>query len=109
MPISLDDTEVLRAVIDSLDTGVFLVDLNRRILLWNRTAEKISGYLRHEVIGRFCHDNILEHCDESLSTLCGSACSLDCAMKDGARKEGEVYLRHKKGHRVPVNIRTTEL
>lgn len=31
--------------LDELDEGVFYVDSKRRILYWNKGAEKISGYL----------------------------------------------------------------
>ena len=44
------DPEVYQTVLDGLEQGVYVVDLNRRIVFWNAAAERISGYLRHEVV-----------------------------------------------------------
>jgi PAS domain S-box-containing protein len=38
-------------VIDTADIWLFVTDENNNILIWNRAAEKISGYSRHEVVG----------------------------------------------------------
>jgi len=40
------DQDVYRAVLESLATGVYLIDRERRILFWNHAAEQITGYLR---------------------------------------------------------------
>ena len=108
MPLVLD-REVYRDVLESLGTGVCLLDLERRILFWNDGAEKISGYFRHEVAGRSCFDNLLAHCDENNALLCGDDCPLVDAMRDGKAHESSVYLRHKSGHRVPVRVRAVPL
>ena len=98
------DSQLCRAILESLPAAVYVVDRERRILLWNGQAEKISGFLRHEVIGRICRDNILMHCNEHGTVLCGEACPLAETMRDGRAREVEVYMRHKKGHRVPVRV-----
>ena len=48
---ALRDADLYRALLDHLDEGLYMVDLDRRILYWNRGAERISGYLAHEVAG----------------------------------------------------------
>jgi len=101
----LDDPNIYRAVLESLPTGVYVVDEDRRIVFWNDGAERISGFLRQEVVGRFCRDNILVHCDADNSVLCGTACPLADTMHDGRSREVDVYLRHKDGYRVPVRVR----
>jgi PAS domain S-box-containing protein/diguanylate cyclase (GGDEF)-like protein len=101
--------EIYRVVLESLPTGVYLVDRNRRILFWNEGAEEITGYLRQEVIGRHCHDNLLMHCDENNDLLCGLACPLQQTMHDGQPREADVFLRHKDGQRVPVRVRSVPI
>ena len=101
--------EVFQTVIESMQTGVYLVDRDRRIALWNDGAERITGYLRQEVIGRCCSDNILVHCDQFNKLLCTGACPLAETMRDGEPREAEVYLRHKEGHRVPVLVRAAAI
>ena len=46
-----------------------MLDLEGRIQFWNGWAERISGYLRQEVIGRPCSDNLLTHCDAQNNLL----------------------------------------
>src|SRR6267154_2296966 len=55
----LNDPEIYQSVLDSLETGVYIVDRNRRIRFWNEGAEKITGYLRQDVVGRFLRDHLL--------------------------------------------------
>jgi PAS domain S-box-containing protein len=38
-------------VIDAADIWLFVTDKNSNIIIWNRAAEKISGYGRQEVVG----------------------------------------------------------
>src|SRR5579872_5777924 len=57
----LQDPEIFRTVLDTLQTGVSVTDRNGRILFWNQGAERVTGHKRHEVVGRGCRDNILIH------------------------------------------------
>src|SRR5271157_3475889 len=89
------DPEVYRAILESLAIGVYLVDRDRKIFLWNDGAEKIAGYLRQDVLGRVCKDDLLMHCDANHTVLCHSGCPLVEAMRDGSVREADVFLRHK--------------
>jgi len=104
MPLELNP-EIYRAVLESLPIGVYLTDRKRQISFWNTSAEKITGYLGQEVIGRCCHDNLLMHCDENHVSLCGCACPLAQTMQDGRAREAAAFLHHKEGQRVPVRVR----
>jgi PAS domain S-box-containing protein len=103
--MDLNNPRVFETAVDSLDVGVYLVDRHRKIVYWNRGAERISGYLRHDVTGRFCRDDILVHSDENDAVLCGTDCPLADCMRDGRAREATVYLRHRAGHRLPVHAR----
>jgi diguanylate cyclase (GGDEF)-like protein/PAS domain S-box-containing protein len=94
-----------RAVIDSLYDGVYYVDRGRRIRYWNAGAERLTGYAASAVVGRFCHDNLLNHVDATGRQLCRSGCPLAATMGDGQPREAEVFLHHRAGHRVPVRVR----
>jgi len=108
MPLEVN-WEIYRAVLEALPMGVYLTDLNRRIAFWNACAERMSGYLGQEVIGRFCHDNLLMHCDENQVALCGCACPLAQSMQNGRCHEASIFLRHKDGQRVPVHVHTVPI
>lgn len=92
-------------LLDSLHDGVYFVDKERKILYWNQGAEHLTGYSASEVIGKHCPDNLLMHVDEKGCALCLNGCPLASTIVDGQRREAEIYLRHKLGHRVPVVAR----
>jgi diguanylate cyclase (GGDEF)-like protein/PAS domain S-box-containing protein len=98
-----------RALLDNLPQGVYYVDVNRRILHWSPAAERITGWRKEEVLGRFCGDGLLEHVDEDGQPLCGDRCPLLMAARFGAECRSEVFVRHRDGHRVPVQIEATVL
>jgi len=96
---------VFKHVVDGLPDGVYFTDRDRRIIYWNRAAEAISGYTAQEVLGKQCSDNFLMHVDESGCQLCIGDCPLSHTLADGLPHRADVYLHHKSGHRVPVEVR----
>ena len=46
----------LERILDNLKEGIIAHDLSRRVLFFNRAAEKITGYRREDVIGGDCHE-----------------------------------------------------
>lgn len=96
-------------IIDNLGEGLYFTDQSRRILYWNKSAERITGFTADEVMGRSCSENFLTHVDESGNPLCGGACPLAMPMRTNQPYEAEIFLHHKDGHRVPVFVRTALL
>jgi diguanylate cyclase (GGDEF)-like protein/PAS domain S-box-containing protein len=101
----MEEQDFLRDIIDNLYDGLYYVDQNRRITVWNKSAERISGYSKAEVMGRCCSDNILRHIDSHGKSLCLEGCPLSASLGDGKAREAEIYLHHKDGYRVPVSVR----
>jgi PAS domain S-box-containing protein len=52
----VSNQENLEHILDNLKEGIIAHDMNREIFFFNREAEKITGYLREEVLGRDCHE-----------------------------------------------------
>lgn len=98
-----------RRLLSHIRDGVYFTDKDRRITYWNRSAERISGYSAEEVIGHHCRDNILIHVDENGHNLCQNSCPLAKAIERRVPMEGRVFLHHKEGHRVPINVRVIPL
>ena len=96
--------EFYKTLIDSLESGVYLVDRDRRIVYWNETAHKMSGYNSEEVMGRWCGDGLLKHVDFEGNLLCGEGCPLKETMRDGVTRQADVFMKHKDGHRVPIRV-----
>ncbi|HPD15945.1 MAG TPA: GGDEF domain-containing protein [Planctomycetota bacterium] len=101
----MSDAHILRAVMDQLHDGVYVVDRSHRITHWNPAATALTGYRSDEAVGRRCSDGMLEHVDGQGRPLCSEACPLAQTIEDGQARTGEVYLHHKNGHRVRVAVR----
>lgn len=96
-------------ILDHLYDGLYVVDPERKIVYWNPAAARLTGYSSDEMIGRHCFDNLLNHVDASGCSLCRAQCPLTATMADGEARETMVYLRHRTGSRLPVEVRASAL
>lgn len=103
--LSVDDSDICRNILESLPMGVCVLDMQKRIVLWSDGAERITGHLRHEVLGRCCIAEPLLHCDQPGCEFCGEECPLARAMKTSHDAETSSILYHKTGHEIPVRAR----
>lgn len=96
-------------LMSTADDGVYIVDLDRKILHWNRAAERISGYSADQVIGSSCKDNILRHISPEGVELCTNGCPLLATMDDRRVRDVDVYMHCKDGSRRAVMVRAAPL
>ncbi len=101
--------DFFRRLFDNLYDGVYFVDTNRRILFWNHGAERLSGYSSDEVLGSYCHANILNHVDENGTHLCEEGCPLVYTVSSGLPVSKRVFLRHKDGRRIAIDVHAMPL
>jgi len=99
------DSEIYRGILESLPTGVCIVDTQKRIVLWSDGAERITGHLRHDVIGHCCVGEPVLHCDQQDCEWCHEDCPLARAMKTAHATEAVGFVHHKAGHEIPVLAR----
>ena len=64
----LSERKKLEDILDNLTEGVIAHDKKRQILFFNRAAERITGYVREDVLGRDCHEAFGR-------PFCGGRCS----------------------------------
>lgn len=102
----LNDPEIYQTVLDGLQTGVYIVDRNRRIRFWNEGAEKITGYLRQDVVGHFLRDHLLTIGNQAKDLDSDSDDPINLAFRDGKPSIMDVSILHKDGYRLPVVLRT---
>lgn len=94
-------------LLDSLADGAYITDLNRKILFWNRAAQRITGWAAEDVLGRTCFDNLLAHVDKDGHPLCGHEhCPLHRSIVTGQTSTEPVlvFARCQSGARVPVEV-----
>jgi len=108
-PVDYELSSFHAKLLESIFDGVYVVDAERRITYWNRGAESLTGYSADEAVRRYCYDNFLGHVDEKGCALCTNGCPLSATLLDGRRREADVFLRHKLGHRVPVCVRVAPI
>jgi len=90
-------------ILDSINEGVFTVDLDWRITSFNRAAERITAVPRREAIGRSC-------CDVFHANICEK----DCVLKQSFETSRPIvnataYIINHQGSRVPIRISTAIL
>lgn len=94
-------------LLDALADGAYVTDCERRILFWNRAAQRILGWSREDVVGRTCFDDLLVHVDKDGHRLCGQEhCPLHRSIVTGnpSSRPLVVFARSKRGDRVPVEV-----
>ncbi len=85
-------------ILDSLNEGVFTVDPDWRITSFNRAAERITGVLRKEALGKACYD--VFHAD-----ICEKACALRRTLETGMpTANATAHIINIQGQRVPIRI-----
>ncbi|NTW39015.1 MAG: sensor domain-containing diguanylate cyclase [Cellulomonadaceae bacterium] len=106
-PLVVPDPHIAAQALDALSDGVYLLDLDRRIRLWNKGAASISGFSAEEALGKACSDALLNHVDDDGRELCGAHCPMWATMRDGKERRVRVYLHHRDGRLVPVEVTAT--
>lgn len=102
---SFHDPDLCRSILESLPSGLCVLDMEKKIVFWSNGAERITGYLRHEVIGHSCVSETLLHCDQSGGGSCKDDCPIAHTIKTAQPAEAVGLLHHKFGHEFPVRIR----
>ncbi len=96
-------------ILDELYDGVFILNEDKKITYWNKSAERITGYAQSEILGQLQCTNLLLHIDEFGVSLCNGACPVNATFNDGTTREADVYIRHKEGYRIPVSVKIVPL
>lgn len=91
------------AILDSLNEGVFTVDMDWRITALNAAAERITRISRSAAIGSRCYD-----------VFRASICENNCALRRTLSSGGPVvnataHIINQEGERIPIRISTALL
>lgn len=93
-------------MLDTVVEGVYHTDLDRRVLYWNASSGRLTGFEPLAVVGQRCQDRIVRHVDGRGTDLCETdRCPLLAALTVGDY-QADLYLHHREGHLVPVQVRT---
>lgn len=89
-----------RAILDSVNEGVFTVDLEWKLTSFNRGAEKMTGITRNEAVGRPCYEVLR-------ANICEKECAIQRTITSGKPVvNATAYIINSRGKRIPVRLST---
>ena len=92
-----------QTILDSINEGVFTVDLSWRITSFNYAAEKITGVQRDEAIGHSC-------CDVFHADICQQACALRRTFETKRPiVNATAHIVNNLGRKIPIRLSTAIL
>ena len=98
-----------RNLLDNLHDGMLCVDLNKIIIFWNKSAQKLTGYTEKEVLGKIAGEEVMAHLDNLGVPKNEDSCYIRQTIEEGKPHKTEFFFRHKKGHLVPVSTRISPI
>ncbi|MDY0165962.1 MAG: sigma 54-interacting transcriptional regulator [Thermoguttaceae bacterium] len=103
MHVSHEHPQREAAILDSVNEGVFTVDLDWRITAFNKAAERITGVAREMAIGSPC-------CEVFRANLCETNCPLRRTMTTGKPiVNATAHIVNQHGRRIPIRVSTALL
>jgi PAS domain S-box-containing protein len=102
--LDLDDPQLLQAILDNLQIGLYVSDGAGRIVFWNDGAERITGYMRHTVLGHICGELQVRRQQRKACPFCDDHIHEDTVLH-GRVVDAQIYLEHKAGYMIPVHAR----
>lgn len=92
-----------QVILESIEEGVFTVNLDWKIMSFNRAAEKITGFTHRQAIGKRCFDIFR-------TNVCGDGCALRQTLKTGNPMSNmPIYIQCANDKRVPISVNTAVL
>lgn len=86
--------------------GVFAVDRNQNVVLWNDRASEILGFTTREALGKKCY-RILAGLDDRGCAICRPGCrSISDAVRLHPAPTAEVHVKTKQGDEVWLSVST---
>jgi DNA-binding CsgD family transcriptional regulator len=77
-----DGSAAILNLLRESDTPAVVSDMAGHVLLWNGGAEKLTGRLSHQALGRLCHD-LLEGRDVYGNLFCHESCAVRAMCHKG--------------------------
>ncbi len=93
----------LQPIVDSIADGLFTVDRDWNITLFNKAASRITGIAVKDALGRKCWEVFR-------SSVCDSACVLRSCLETGTQQTNRsIFFMKPDGTRVPISISASPL
>jgi diguanylate cyclase (GGDEF)-like protein/PAS domain S-box-containing protein len=98
-----------RIVLEALPTGVYVVNREGKIALWSAGAEKLTGYLRQDVLGRLQESELLELVDPPITADEYLSSTASIGTLRPATRSTKISVRCKDGRYLAGQLRSVPL
>jgi diguanylate cyclase (GGDEF)-like protein len=105
----MDEDGISGGLADRLFDGLVEIDTKRRVRLWNRSAERMTGYPAQVVLGKLYQAQPAHHVSEAGRELPDGLIPLLSTARDGQPREAIGYFVHADGYRLTILTRTQPL
>jgi diguanylate cyclase (GGDEF)-like protein/PAS domain S-box-containing protein len=96
---NLGQRDLPRMVLEALPLGAYVINREGKIMLWSAGAERLTGYLCQDILGRLREGDLLETEDASNQL----------PLEQGLQANTQFSLRCKNGHYLAVQLRSFAL
>lgn len=104
---TITEKNKIEGVMQTIDNGVFAVDWDGKMILFNKAAEKITGLKKQEVIGQYC-ESFLHLVDEKKETTSADAPLAEAFASGKAMTYPLCYLKSvKRKNKIPCSATYT--
>jgi PAS domain S-box-containing protein len=98
--------ESIFELLSNTPDGVFAVDREQRIVLWNNAAQALLGFTAQEALGRFCYE-VIGGLDQSGCLVCQKGCfAITSTLKREFTPTRDIWVRSKEGREVWLSVST---
>jgi PAS domain S-box-containing protein len=101
----MNNGDVMDVLMDTAD-GAFAVDSEGRVLMWNRSAEQITGFKSADVVGKSCCD-VTRGRDPSGNMVCFKGCHVRTMAQRGEQPSNyDLVISHANGKKLWLDVST---
>lgn len=95
-------SHINQLILDSVDQGIYGIDLNAKVVLWNKTAEELTGFTMKDFETSNLHD-LIHHTNSNGEHIPLTSCPVYHALKSGSKLfiEKDIFWK-KDGTSFPV-------
>jgi two-component system, cell cycle response regulator len=103
------EKDVHRLALEALPLGVYVVNREGKVILWSAGAERLTGYLRQDVLGRLHEVELVEHGEGDKTPAQNLSDPPAEPLQQGLPAATQVSMWCKNGHCLAVQLRNIPL
>ncbi len=100
------NTTFYQIITESIFDGLIQIDVDGEIILWNKGAERITGYPAQKMVGRDFREIFVKILGESGEQLRENSSLISKTIADGIEREGLISFKHREGYYIKLLART---